>query len=102
MKVSRLHSQGRSIREIADELGYSRGLVHKTLSNGEPPVLQTQLVSWTGFAVLKTDVLSTARSAEIGYSCTRVATIHGPGRSLVGRMAQPSRIWLPSRFADAH
>ena len=33
-KVSRLHLQGRSIREIANELGYSRGLVHKTLSNG--------------------------------------------------------------------
>jgi DNA invertase Pin-like site-specific DNA recombinase len=33
-KVSQLHIQGRSIREIADELGYSRGLVHKTLSNG--------------------------------------------------------------------
>jgi DNA invertase Pin-like site-specific DNA recombinase len=34
VKVSRLHSQGRSIREIANELGCSRGLVHKTLSNG--------------------------------------------------------------------
>src|SRR3984885_10896277 len=33
-KVSRLHTQGRSIREIANELGYSRGIVHKTLSNG--------------------------------------------------------------------
>lgn len=32
--ISRLHSQGRSIREIADQLGYSRGTVHKTLSNG--------------------------------------------------------------------
>jgi DNA invertase Pin-like site-specific DNA recombinase len=32
-KVSRLHLQGRSIREIANELGYSRGTVHKTLSN---------------------------------------------------------------------
>jgi DNA invertase Pin-like site-specific DNA recombinase len=33
-RISRLHSQGRSIREIANELGYSRGLVHKILSNG--------------------------------------------------------------------
>jgi DNA invertase Pin-like site-specific DNA recombinase len=33
-RISRLHSQGRSIREIADELGCSRGTVHKTLSNG--------------------------------------------------------------------
>jgi DNA invertase Pin-like site-specific DNA recombinase len=33
-KVSRLHTQGRSIREIANELGCSRGTVHKTLSNG--------------------------------------------------------------------
>jgi DNA invertase Pin-like site-specific DNA recombinase len=32
-KVSRLHLQGRSIREIANELGCSRGTVHKTLSN---------------------------------------------------------------------
>jgi len=29
--ISRLRSQGRSLREIASELGYSRGLVHKTL-----------------------------------------------------------------------
>src|SRR6202034_2991151 len=28
---ARLRAQGRSIREIADELGYSRSLVHKTL-----------------------------------------------------------------------
>jgi DNA invertase Pin-like site-specific DNA recombinase len=34
-KIARLHAQGRSIREIADELGYSRSLVHKTLANGE-------------------------------------------------------------------
>jgi DNA invertase Pin-like site-specific DNA recombinase len=33
--IARLHAQGRSIREIADELGYSRSLVHKTLANGE-------------------------------------------------------------------
>jgi DNA invertase Pin-like site-specific DNA recombinase len=32
--ISRLRSQGRSIREIADQLGYSRGTVHKSLSNG--------------------------------------------------------------------
>jgi DNA invertase Pin-like site-specific DNA recombinase len=34
-RVARLRSQGRSIREIADELGYSRSLVHKTLANCE-------------------------------------------------------------------
>jgi predicted transcriptional regulator len=34
-KIARLHAQGRSIREIADELGYSRSLVHKTLANDE-------------------------------------------------------------------
>jgi DNA invertase Pin-like site-specific DNA recombinase len=32
-KIGRLRQQGRSIREIADELGYSRSLVHKTLAN---------------------------------------------------------------------
>jgi DNA invertase Pin-like site-specific DNA recombinase len=31
--ISRLRSQGRSVREIAGELGYSRSLVHKTLAN---------------------------------------------------------------------
>jgi DNA invertase Pin-like site-specific DNA recombinase len=35
VRIARLHSQGCSIREIADELGYSRSLVHKTLANGE-------------------------------------------------------------------
>jgi len=34
-QIARLRAQGRSIREIADELGYSRSLVHKTLANGE-------------------------------------------------------------------
>ena len=34
-RIARLHAQGRSIREIAEELGYSRSLVHKTLANGE-------------------------------------------------------------------
>jgi DNA invertase Pin-like site-specific DNA recombinase len=34
-RIARLHAQGRSIREIADELGYSRSLVHKTLANGQ-------------------------------------------------------------------
>ena len=33
--IGRLRSQGRSIREIAEELGYSRSLVHKTLANSE-------------------------------------------------------------------
>lgn len=32
-KIVRLHSQGRSIREIADEVGCSRSLVHKTLAD---------------------------------------------------------------------
>jgi DNA invertase Pin-like site-specific DNA recombinase len=32
-KISSLRSQGRSLREIAEELGYSRSLVHKTLAN---------------------------------------------------------------------
>jgi DNA invertase Pin-like site-specific DNA recombinase len=31
-RIGRLRAQGRSIREIADELGYSRGVVHKTLA----------------------------------------------------------------------
>ena len=35
-RIGRLRSQGRSIREIADELGYSRSLVHKTLANRAP------------------------------------------------------------------
>jgi DNA invertase Pin-like site-specific DNA recombinase len=34
-KVGSLREQGRSIREIADELGYSRSLVHKTLAISE-------------------------------------------------------------------
>ena len=34
-EIARLHSQGRSVREIAEELGYSRSLVHKTLANQE-------------------------------------------------------------------
>src|ERR1700684_3312493 len=34
--ITRLRAVGRSIREIADELGYSRSLVHKTLAN-QPP-----------------------------------------------------------------
>ena len=33
-KIARLHAQGRSVREIAVELGYSRSLVHKTLATG--------------------------------------------------------------------
>ena len=32
-RISRLRAQGRSLREIASELGYSRGLVHKTLAS---------------------------------------------------------------------
>src|SRR5258708_32126824 len=34
-RIARLHAQGRSLREIAEELGYSRSLVHKTLANCE-------------------------------------------------------------------
>lgn len=33
VRIGRLRTQGRSVREIASELGYSRGLVHKTLTN---------------------------------------------------------------------
>ena len=32
-RIGRLRAQGRSIREIASELGYSRSLVHKTLAH---------------------------------------------------------------------
>jgi hypothetical protein len=34
-RIGRLRIQGRSVREIAGELGYSRGLVHKTLVNSK-------------------------------------------------------------------
>jgi DNA invertase Pin-like site-specific DNA recombinase len=34
VRIGRLRAQGRSVREIASELGYSRSLVHKTLANG--------------------------------------------------------------------
>jgi DNA invertase Pin-like site-specific DNA recombinase len=34
--IGRLHAQGRSVREIAGELGYTRSVVHKTLVNGGP------------------------------------------------------------------
>ncbi len=33
-RIGRLHTQGRSVRAIASELGYSRSLVHKTLAHG--------------------------------------------------------------------
>jgi len=33
LRIARLRAQGRTVREIADELGYSRSLVHKTLAN---------------------------------------------------------------------
>jgi DNA invertase Pin-like site-specific DNA recombinase len=33
-RIGRLRSHGRTVREIADELGYSRSLVHKTIANG--------------------------------------------------------------------
>ncbi len=34
-RIARLRAQGHSIREIADKLGYSRSLVHKTLANSQ-------------------------------------------------------------------
>jgi DNA invertase Pin-like site-specific DNA recombinase len=34
-RIGRLRSQGRTVREIASELGYSRSLVHKTLANSD-------------------------------------------------------------------
>jgi DNA invertase Pin-like site-specific DNA recombinase len=33
-RIGRLRTQGRSVRQIAEQLGYSRSLVHKTLANG--------------------------------------------------------------------
>lgn len=33
-RIAALRAQGRTLREIADELGYSRSLVHKSLANG--------------------------------------------------------------------
>ena len=35
-RIMALRAQGRTIREIASELGYSRSLVHKTIANSEP------------------------------------------------------------------
>jgi DNA invertase Pin-like site-specific DNA recombinase len=35
--IAGLRAQGRSVREIAGELGYSRGIVHKTLVNSRRP-----------------------------------------------------------------
>src|SRR5215470_11027976 len=34
-RMGRLRAEGRTIREIADEVGCSRGLVHKTLANSQ-------------------------------------------------------------------
>src|SRR3989441_9947779 len=34
-RIGRLRAQGRSVREIAEELGCSPGFVHKTIANGE-------------------------------------------------------------------
>jgi DNA invertase Pin-like site-specific DNA recombinase len=44
-RITRLREQGRTIREIADELGYSRSLVHKTLANGESSGVANAAVS---------------------------------------------------------
>jgi DNA invertase Pin-like site-specific DNA recombinase len=41
-RIARLRSQGRSIRDIAEELGYSRSLVHKTLAKSEQPGAATK------------------------------------------------------------
>jgi DNA invertase Pin-like site-specific DNA recombinase len=35
-RIASLRTQGRSVREIAEELGYSRSLVHKTIANPSP------------------------------------------------------------------
>jgi len=35
-RIACLRAQGRSVREIAEELGYSRSLVHKTLKKSRP------------------------------------------------------------------
>jgi len=35
-RIASLRTQGRSVREIAEELGYSRSLVHKTIANPGP------------------------------------------------------------------
>jgi DNA invertase Pin-like site-specific DNA recombinase len=41
-RIGSLRVQGRSVREIASELGMSRGLVHKTIIAARLSVLQTQ------------------------------------------------------------
>jgi DNA invertase Pin-like site-specific DNA recombinase len=38
-QIGRLRCQGRSIREIAEEVGISRGLVHKTLANADSRIV---------------------------------------------------------------
>ena len=38
-RIGCLRAEGRTVREIASELGYSRSLVHKTLANCESPVV---------------------------------------------------------------
>jgi DNA invertase Pin-like site-specific DNA recombinase len=38
-EIGRLRSRGRTVREIAEELGYSRSLVHKTLANCDSPTV---------------------------------------------------------------
>jgi DNA invertase Pin-like site-specific DNA recombinase len=40
-RIGQLRARGRSVREIAGELGYSRGLVHKTLANSRPTAVAT-------------------------------------------------------------
>jgi hypothetical protein len=58
-RIARLRTQGRSILEIADELGYCRSLVHKTLANGDSRgvAIAASLVSGSRESVSKTDAL---------------------------------------------
>jgi DNA invertase Pin-like site-specific DNA recombinase len=45
-RIARLRHQGRTIRAIADELGYSRSLVHKSLANSGSRGVANAVVSW--------------------------------------------------------
>ena len=45
VRIGQLRAEGRSVREIAGELGYSRGLVHKTLANSRPTAVASEPAS---------------------------------------------------------
>ena len=75
-RIGRLRAQGRSIREIADELGYSRGVVHKTLGNRGPAVLQLQPTSTAHFASHK-ELID-------GHETPRIPQPRGSSAILVG------------------